>query len=81
MNLGGELGAGREAAAAALRPAEIVPAPHAGSPEAGLSLGARVLLWDFDRGSLAYDLLCLFLVLVLLVVPALWWGDPMVPRR
>jgi hypothetical protein len=46
-----------------------------------LSLGARSLLWDFERGSLAYDLLCLFLALVLLLVPAAWWGDPMVPRR
>lgn len=80
MNLGGELGTGREAAAASLRPADVLPVPRAGSPEENLSLGARVLLWDFDRGSLAYDLLCLFLVLVLLVVPALWWGDPMVPR-
>ena len=76
MNLGGELGAGREAAAGSLHSTDVLPA----HPGANLSLGARVLLWDFDRGSLAYDLLCAFLVLLLLIVPALWWGDPMVPR-
>ena len=83
MNLGGELGTGREAAAGSLRPADVLPAARVGppAPEANLSLAARVLLWDFDRGSLAYDLLCLFLVLLLLLVPVLWWGDPMVPRR
>jgi hypothetical protein len=82
VNLEGELGGGREAAAGPLRPAEAVPAmrPPA-DPGASLSLGARSLLWDFERGSLAYDLLCLFLALVLLLVPAAWWGDPMVPRR
>ena len=81
MNLGGELGAGREAAAGSLHSTDVLPArPGAASPGANLSLGARVLLWDFDRGSLAYDLLCAFLVLLLLIVPALWWGDPMVPR-
>jgi hypothetical protein len=83
VNLGGGLGTGREAAAGPLRPADVLPAARAGAaaPEANLSPAARVLLWDFDRGSLAYDLLCLFLVLLLLAVPALWWGDPMVPRR
>jgi hypothetical protein len=45
-----------------------------------LSLRARLLLWDFERGSLAYDLLCLLLLLLLLAVPGAWWGDPMIAR-
>jgi hypothetical protein len=82
VNLGGELGTGREAGAGSLRPADVIPAVRVEGPktEASLSLAARVLLWDFDRGSLAYDLLCVFLALLLLLVPALWWGDPMAPR-
>ena len=47
---------------------------------AALSRAARVLLWDFERGSLAFDILCAFLLLVLLLVPGAWWGDPMVTR-
>ena len=42
---------------------------------------ARFLLWDYSRGSLAYDLLVALLVLVLLAVPGAWWGDPMVSGR
>ena len=81
MSLSGDVRARKVAAAGSLRPPEV----HAGArAEAGigrkLSLSARVLLWDFERGSLAYDLLCLFLVLLLLLVPAAWWGDPMVSR-
>jgi hypothetical protein len=79
VNVGTELGAGREAAGS-LR-SDVVPVrPPAPPVEAALSLRARILLWDFDRGSLAYDLLCVFLVLLLLLVPAAWWSDPMVPR-
>jgi hypothetical protein len=43
----------------------------------GLSPRARLLLWDFSRGSLAYDLLLLAVMLVLLLVPVSWWHDPM----
>lgn len=43
----------------------------------GLSRRARLLLWDFSRGSLAYDIMCLIILLVLLLVPAVWWRDPM----
>ena len=81
MNLGHQLGAGRDTAAAL--PAPDVLAAEAGkksAPAPTLSLGARILLWDYERGSLAYDLLCVFLVLLLLLVPAAWWGDPMLPR-
>jgi hypothetical protein len=43
----------------------------------GLSPRARLLLWDFSRGSLAYDLLLLVVLIVLLLVPVAWWHDPM----
>jgi len=43
----------------------------------GLSARARLLLWDFDRGSAAYDVLCLLLALVVFALPPAWWGDPM----
>ncbi|HVR72510.1 MAG TPA: hypothetical protein VMT87_16870 [Vicinamibacteria bacterium] len=67
----------------ALRAADVAQATRVepAPPAATLSLKARVLLWDFERGSLAYDLLCLLLVLLLLLVPAAWWSDPMIPRR
>jgi hypothetical protein len=40
----------------------------------------RLLLWDYERGSLPYDLLCLLIVLFILLVPAAWLSDPMVAR-
>ena len=80
MSLGRELGAGRNAAAALAAPDVLGEASKPAAAEPALSLGARVLLWDYDRGSLAYDVLCAFLVLLLLLVPAAWWGDPMLPR-
>jgi hypothetical protein len=43
----------------------------------GLSRRTRLLLWDFSRGSLAYDVLLLLMLLFLLLVPASWWHDPM----
>lgn len=43
----------------------------------GLSPRARLLLWDYPRTSHAYVALCLLLFLVLLFVPAAFWGDPM----
>jgi hypothetical protein len=41
-----------------------------------LSPAFRVLLWDFERGSLAYDLALLAVLLLLLLVPGERWGDP-----
>lgn len=41
----------------------------------------RVLLWDYDRGSRAFELACLVVALVLLLVPAAWWGDPLAVAR
>jgi hypothetical protein len=40
----------------------------------------RVLLWDYGRGSLAYDLALLLVVLLVLLVPASFWGDPLCLR-
>jgi hypothetical protein len=40
--------------------------------------GPRLLLWDYERGSLAYDVLCLALLLFILLVPPAWLGDPLV---
>jgi len=42
---------------------------------------ARFLLWDYSRGSLAYDLLVALLLLLLVAVPGAWWGDPLVTGR
>ena len=42
---------------------------------------ARLLLWDYGRGSLPYDLLVVALLLVLLAVPPAWWGDPLTGAR
>jgi len=42
-----------------------------------LGRGARLLLWDYPRGTLAYDLLWLALVALLTLVPVAWWGDPL----
>jgi hypothetical protein len=42
-----------------------------------LSGAARLLLWDFPRGSLPYDLVVLALLALLFLVPGSFWGDPM----
>jgi hypothetical protein len=54
--------------------------PDARRPMA-LSATARLLLWDHPRGSLSYDLMVLGLFLLLFLVPAGVWGDPMVGWR
>jgi hypothetical protein len=38
----------------------------------------RFLLWGYERGSLAYDLLFLLVLLFLLLTPRAWLADPMV---
>jgi hypothetical protein len=43
-----------------------------------LSPRARLLLWDYTRGSLPYDVLCVLLVLMLMLIHPAWLGDPMV---
>jgi hypothetical protein len=37
----------------------------------------RLLLWDYARGSLAYDLAFLVVVLLVLLAPGSFWGDPL----
>lgn len=37
----------------------------------------RLLLWDHARGSLAYDLAFVVVVLLVLLVPGSFWGDPL----
>jgi hypothetical protein len=55
-----------------------------GNAEAGettrgrLSPSAQVLLWAYDRESLAFDFLCVVLVAVFLLVPGRVWRDPLV---
>jgi len=41
---------------------------------------SRLLLWDYGRGSLPYDVLCVLLVLLVLLVSPAWLGDPMAAR-
>jgi hypothetical protein len=40
----------------------------------------RLLLWDYARGSLAYDLAFVAVVLLVLLVPGSFWGDPLRAR-
>jgi len=37
----------------------------------------RLLLWDYARGSLAYDVAFAVVVLLILLVPGGFWGDPL----
>ncbi len=49
-------------------------APRAAGP---LRPAVRLLLWDYARGSLAYDLVLLLVALVVLLLPGSFWGDPL----
>jgi hypothetical protein len=40
----------------------------------------RALLWDYERGSLQYDLVCLLVLLFIALAPASWISDPMAVR-
>ena len=44
------------------------------------SATVRLLLWDYARGSLAYDVAFALVVLLILLVPGSFWGDPLWPR-
>lgn len=37
----------------------------------------RLLLWDYERGSIAYDLACVLILLFLFLTPGSWLADPM----
>jgi len=39
---------------------------------------SRLILWDYGRGSLPYDVLCVVLLALLFLVRPAWLGDPMV---
>jgi hypothetical protein len=41
------------------------------------SATVRLLLWDYGRGSLAYDVAFVVVVLLILFVPGGFWGDPL----
>jgi len=41
----------------------------------------RLVLWDYPRESLAYDLALLVVVLVLVLLPGSFWGDPLWDAR
>ena len=41
---------------------------------------SRLILWDYGRGSLPYDVLCVALLVFLFLVPPAWLGDPMMVR-
>ena len=42
-----------------------------------LSPNAQMLLWAYERASPPYDILCAILALLLLLVPARVWNDPL----
>ncbi len=46
-------------------------------PAGRLRPAVRLLLWDYSRGSLAYDLVLLLVALLILLVPGGFWGDPL----
>lgn len=48
-----------------------------GHQTSGLSPLARLLLWDYDRGSGPYDVAILLVVLALFLVPGAFWADPL----
>ena len=56
----------------------MVSSQEGGSP--GLGPAVRLLLWDYARGSLAYDIAFVLVVMILLLVPGAFWGDPLWPR-
>jgi hypothetical protein len=49
--------------------------------EPPLKPAARILLWDYDRLSWPYALVCLAIIAFILLVPPEWLGDPMVVPR
>ncbi|HSD66513.1 MAG TPA: hypothetical protein VLF95_07420 [Vicinamibacteria bacterium] len=41
------------------------------------SEAVRLLLWDYTRASVAYDVAFVVVVLLVLLVPGRFWGDPL----
>lgn len=58
------------------------PTPVGAEPRAStLRPLARLLLWDYERTSLAYEIALVLVILILLLVPGSFWGDPLWPAR
>ncbi len=57
-------------------PEETTPVEE---PASTLRPLVRFLLWDYDRTSLAYEIALLLVLLILLLVPGAFWGDPLWP--
>jgi hypothetical protein len=55
--------------------------PTKAAPEERLAMAlsplVRFLLWDYERGSLPYDIAFWLVLLTLLLVPGGYWGDPL----
>jgi hypothetical protein len=50
-------------------------------PVSEMTPAARLLFWDHERGSLAYDVLVVIILLVVFLVPDAVWNDPLrLPR-
>jgi len=49
------------------------------SDDVGVRRSARVrlLLWDYARGSLAYDVALAVVLILVLLVPGGFWDDPL----
>jgi hypothetical protein len=43
----------------------------------GLPTKARLLFWDYERGSLPYDLLVLLMIALVFLIPDTWLLDPL----
>lgn len=43
----------------------------------GLSPLVRLLLWDYERGSVPYDVAFVLVLLALFLVPGGFWADPL----
>ncbi len=52
------------------------PVPEKKPPTALRPL-VRLLLWDYERGSVPYDIAFLLVLLALMLVPGAYWGDPL----
>ena len=43
----------------------------------GLSPFVRLVLWDYERGSVPYDIAFVLVLLALFLVPGGFWADPL----
>ena len=51
----------------------------AAEPTSTLRPMVRFLLWDYERGSLVYEMAFVVVLSILLLVPGAFWGDPLWP--